>query len=196
METFSALLALCAGNSPWINGSVNNNEAGGLRRHRAHYDVIVMLQTQWTKFIAGCLYTLIYVFCCDTCNTNIIPWATNQTEQVWLFLMQFANGVDMLFFSIVVITATPSKLLWLIISILQALIHWLPWSMWIYLCEYMVGILCWSGTFLRFYEIWGRVWNIKIYFSIKKERSNYTPHSLYVVVFRRWWCLPVLFRAI
>ena len=63
METFSALLAICAGlhRSPvnsrpkgqWrgdlmfsliccINGSVNNSEAGDLRRHRAHYDVSVM----------------------------------------------------------------------------------------------------------------------------------------------------------
>ena len=64
MEAFSALLALCAGNSPvpvnsphkgqwrgalmfslicvWINDWVNNREAGDLRRHRGHYDVIVM----------------------------------------------------------------------------------------------------------------------------------------------------------
>ena len=64
METFSALLALCAGNSPvpvnsphkgqwrgalmfsliwvWINSWVNNREAGDLRRYRAHCDVIVM----------------------------------------------------------------------------------------------------------------------------------------------------------
>ena len=65
METFSALLAICEGNSPvpgelaphkgqwrgalmfsmicvWINGCVNNREAGDLRRYRAHYDVIVM----------------------------------------------------------------------------------------------------------------------------------------------------------
>ena len=65
METFSALLALCAGNSPvsgefpthkvqwrgslmfslisaWINGWVNNREAGDLRRHRTHYDATVM----------------------------------------------------------------------------------------------------------------------------------------------------------
>ena len=61
METFSALLALCAGwpvNSPrkgqwrgvlmfslicaWINDWVNNREAGDVRRHRAHYNVIVM----------------------------------------------------------------------------------------------------------------------------------------------------------
>ena len=66
METFSALLALCAGNSPvtgesphkdqwrgavmfslicaWINDWVNNREAGDLRRHCAHYDVIVMIK--------------------------------------------------------------------------------------------------------------------------------------------------------
>ena len=65
METFSALLALCAGNSPvpmkslhkdqwrgalmfsliyvWINDWVNIREAGDLRRYRGHYDVIVML---------------------------------------------------------------------------------------------------------------------------------------------------------
>ena len=29
--------------SAWINGWVNNHEAGVLRRHRAHYDVIVMI---------------------------------------------------------------------------------------------------------------------------------------------------------
>ena len=64
METFSSLLALCAGNSPvpvnsphkgqWrgalmfslicarINDWVNNREAGSLRRHLGHYDVNVM----------------------------------------------------------------------------------------------------------------------------------------------------------
>ena len=69
METFSALLDLCAGNLPvtgefpterpvtrsfdvwasmfsliyvWINGWVNNGEAGDLICHRAHYDVTVM----------------------------------------------------------------------------------------------------------------------------------------------------------
>ena len=64
-ENISALLGLCAGNSPiagefpsqrasdaelwcflWsaplINGWINNREAGDLRRHRGHYDVIVM----------------------------------------------------------------------------------------------------------------------------------------------------------
>ena len=64
METFFAILAMCAGNSP-VTGefpaqrqvtrsfnvffdlrlnkrSVNNREAGDSRRQRAHYDVIVM----------------------------------------------------------------------------------------------------------------------------------------------------------
>ena len=51
----SASLAICAGNSPvteismfslicaWMNGWVNNREAGDLRRHCAHYDVTVMI---------------------------------------------------------------------------------------------------------------------------------------------------------
>ena len=64
METFSALLAICAWNSPvpgefpaqrpvtrsfdvffdlrLNNGWVNNREAGDLRRYRAHYDAVVM----------------------------------------------------------------------------------------------------------------------------------------------------------
>ena len=64
METISALLALCVGNSPvtgefpaqrpvprnfdvffdlrLINIWVNNREAGDLRRHRAHYYTTVM----------------------------------------------------------------------------------------------------------------------------------------------------------
>ena len=31
--------------APWINGWVKNNKAGDLRRHRAHYDVIVMIDS-------------------------------------------------------------------------------------------------------------------------------------------------------
>ena len=60
MEKFSALLALCVGNSAVIgfcdlwsalmasvictgtNGWVNNRDAGDLRRHSVHYDVTVM----------------------------------------------------------------------------------------------------------------------------------------------------------
>ena len=74
MEPFSALLALCAGDSPatgefphkgqWrgvlmfslicasINGWVNNREAGDLRPHRTHYDVTVTKQERlWGTYI-------------------------------------------------------------------------------------------------------------------------------------------------
>ena len=66
METFSALLALCELNPPvtggfpskgqwpgafmfslicaWINCWANNQDAGDLRYHRAHYDVTVLVQ--------------------------------------------------------------------------------------------------------------------------------------------------------
>ena len=72
METFSALLAICAGNhrSPvnsthkgqwrgalmfslicaWINVWENNRKVGNLRRYRTHYDVIVMLLYPGTMF--------------------------------------------------------------------------------------------------------------------------------------------------
>ena len=77
METFSALLAICAGNTdhrwiphtnasdaelwcflwsvPWIKGWVNNREAGVLRGHRAHYDVIVMSEITKNRKETSCL---------------------------------------------------------------------------------------------------------------------------------------------
>ena len=79
METYSALLAFCAGNSPvpgefpsqrpvtrsvdvsliyaWINGWVNNREVCDLWRHRSRYDVIVMISMS---------------FPCR--NNNVPPW--------------------------------------------------------------------------------------------------------------------------
>ena len=79
MENFSALQAICAGihrssvnfphKSPWrralmfslpcdwINGWVNNRDDGDLRRHRAHYDVIVMVHTVRAL---SCIVTICY----------------------------------------------------------------------------------------------------------------------------------------
>ena len=101
METFSALLAICAGNSPVpvnsphkgqcrgalmftlicarINGWVNNREAGDLRRYRAHCDVIVMNTTDFSKImqIETTLFVL-GVVCdqghCFLANVNIFIW--------------------------------------------------------------------------------------------------------------------------
>ena len=74
METFSALVALCAGKSSvtgefpthkgqwrrafvfslicaWINDWVNNHEAGDLRRYRAQSDIIVVEHSRYIKCI-------------------------------------------------------------------------------------------------------------------------------------------------
>ena len=99
MAIFSALLAICAGNSPvpvnsphkgqwrgalmfslicvWINGWVNNREAGDLRRNRAHCDVIVMLIGQSPSVDsvsrvsrAGGLYVAVATQDCWICMTS------------------------------------------------------------------------------------------------------------------------------
>ena len=90
METFSALLAICAGNSAapvnsphkgqwrgalmftlicvWINGCVNNREAGDLRRYCAHYGVTVMLVITHGNFKLAMIYgyNIVYAGQCDS----------------------------------------------------------------------------------------------------------------------------------
>ena len=81
METFAALLALCAGNSPvtgefpthksqwhgalmfplicaWTNTWGNNGDAGDLRCHRAHYDVNVMWRGDTMSLTTSKLFLL------------------------------------------------------------------------------------------------------------------------------------------
>ena len=90
METFSALLVTCAGNSPvtdesphkvqwqgalvfylicsWINSWVKNGVTGHLGRHRTHHDVTVMQQF-WFR---------------------LIDWRPNATHWTgWLFLFEW-----------------------------------------------------------------------------------------------------------
>ena len=84
METFSALLAICAGNSPvigefpaqrpvtrsfdiplicaWINGWVNNGKVGDLRRHRAHYDVTAIPRTHMARNMTPVKLVTYYLF--------------------------------------------------------------------------------------------------------------------------------------
>ena len=92
METCSALLALCVGNSPiigefpsqsqwrgalmfslicaWINGWVNNRKAGDLRR--AHYDVTVMGCD--FGFFVVMLIVLIYLYITHICRLLQKHW--------------------------------------------------------------------------------------------------------------------------
>ena len=70
----------------WINGWVNNREAGDLRRHRGHYDVIVMYAYSivpssnichgiWTRFKSA-LFRLghMITFRVDSSHDGVIKW--------------------------------------------------------------------------------------------------------------------------
>ena len=88
METFSTLLAICAGNllvtgefpahkgqwrgalmfsliCAWMNGLINNREAGDLRRHRTHYDFTAMVSNNDQILME---YTVPVLIQGDTCN--------------------------------------------------------------------------------------------------------------------------------
>ena len=95
METISALLILCDGNLPhrgqwretlmfslicaWTNGWANNRDAGDFRRHRANYDVTVMLSNDKMmsvgRLTAGkCLTYVVF-------DPRIIEWENR--KPVW-----------------------------------------------------------------------------------------------------------------
>ena len=95
METFPALLVICAGNSPvtgefpsqrpvtrnfgvslictWINDRVNNREAGDLRRHRAHYDVTV---------VGGCAFRCKCIYIQRRCRLDKSYIQINTSESI------------------------------------------------------------------------------------------------------------------
>ena len=99
METFSALLSICAGNSPvtgefltqrpvtrrfdvslicaWINGWVHNRKAGDLGRHRAHCDVTVMSihKAPYTVLTFVEIYLNVFVYVTTQRFLLICPYA-------------------------------------------------------------------------------------------------------------------------
>ena len=104
MESFSALLALCAGNSPvpvnsphkgqwrgalmfslicaWINDWTNNREAGDSRRHHGHFDVNVMCKMQW------CGHPVLFQRCVTENGCNY--WHRNGNVDI---MMTSSNGI-------------------------------------------------------------------------------------------------------
>ena len=120
METFSALLALCAGNSPvtvnsphkgqwhgalmfslicaWIDGCVNSHKAGDLRRHHTHFDTIVMYSIIFTMSQTCIMSTHVEVCLCrgwsnlHEPSNLIIPTAgTSWKQEIWMWLMDVIN---------------------------------------------------------------------------------------------------------
>ena len=118
MEASSSLLALCAGNSPvngefpslrqwrgalmfsliraWICGWVNTREAGDLRRHRAHYDVIIMTATGYfsrqpfTGYPCDLAYsqvsTIQLIWKWGICRFNLTTGTRSSIQLQWLDL--------------------------------------------------------------------------------------------------------------
>ena len=54
----------------WINGWVNNHRAGDLRRHRGHYDVIVMIKIFPVYLATHASHILHSPFISSECQTN------------------------------------------------------------------------------------------------------------------------------
>ena len=115
METFSALLVLCAGNSPvnsppkgqwrgalmfslicgWINDWPNNREACDLRRHCTHYDINVNVSPVLSEILANdasCWppvdYWIVMVCCYGTNKYQLFHMACSPLtiEQLCIFL--------------------------------------------------------------------------------------------------------------
>ena len=96
METFPALLAICAGNSPhkgqwrgaltfssictYINGWVKNREAGDMRRHRAHYLWRHCNDQSLISYALVCL--IIYLH----------PWSVRDTDMTRTAALHFQYG--------------------------------------------------------------------------------------------------------
>ena len=166
LETFSALLAFVRGihrspvNSPhkdqwrgslmfsvicaWINGGVNSREAGDLRRHDTHYDVIVMI--------------LVQVIACR--NLNQLMWAFHQRGSLlfswWQFHRKRLRYQLLIFqnFYLYIYSCTLEDVLILHLSPLSELVCWFnEIKIWMLLC--LVLCTCTNGTsafFVRIYR--------------------------------------------
>ena len=81
----------------WINGWVNNREAGVLRGYRAHYDVIVM--ERWVRNVQlwydGYYHsTFIWIDCCECCyqqDDTEISFLIHCTENTTKVVFSYAN---------------------------------------------------------------------------------------------------------
>ena len=70
----------------WINGRVNNGEAGDLRYRSSHYDVIVMLSPNWV--IIGSGNDMMPVLCqaITWTKADLLPIGSLETDasEIWI----------------------------------------------------------------------------------------------------------------
>ena len=94
----------------WINGSVNNHEAGALKRHRAHYDVnlmtlcnVVVQQGWYNRDLAihifmvtssnGNIFRVTGLLCVEFTGRRWIPLKKASHAELWCFL-RFAPWIN------------------------------------------------------------------------------------------------------
>ena len=68
----------------WINGWVNNRDAGDYRRYRAHYDVIVM-QCDWSWYTATHDVTRRVLWNSSTCLISVVGLKSLSRNLTWWF---------------------------------------------------------------------------------------------------------------
>ena len=76
--------------APWINDWVNNREAGDLRRHRAHHDVIVMLINLCWRYAAEFYVAMdkhLYTHILHTADEIIWKYRHPVMYKLWMFLI-------------------------------------------------------------------------------------------------------------
>ena len=74
----------------WTNGWINNREAGDLGRHRAHYDVIVVISWKW-KLWRHDLWLASICDCGTICDHIMLQFVTR--HDLWPKVLQFVTSV-------------------------------------------------------------------------------------------------------
>ena len=76
---------------PWINGWVNNCEAGDLRHHHAHYDIIVMNITGLCYNHQIWAHIMQNAQCVDHCFLYLtaVPMILHHVENVWMIYTEY-----------------------------------------------------------------------------------------------------------
>ena len=108
----------------WINSWVNNREAGDLRHHRAHYDIIVMYKQVLIEVCGGALMhslSLIYIYLLN----QVVPSATSDESVLQLMFQHVSDWAVIWYHHTVIAIPARSHVHWsLFLSYKIALSDW------------------------------------------------------------------------
>ena len=76
----------------WLNGWVNNREAGDLRRHHAHYDVIAILMVDQCALLCYLYYYVVQDFACGCpVAPQLHDISRHSVEYIHIFIYIYIN---------------------------------------------------------------------------------------------------------